>query len=238
MSRDRRYLLAVGLLLVGTAGCTAEDKSDVTGTGPVPQTETDADTDTDSDTDTDTDADTDADTDSDTDADADTDADSDTDADTDTDADIDCANPPAPEPVDALNCTTSTLACGETVRATTEGGTSQLNGADYASSWGCAVVGSSSYQGGERMHAFVHPGTGSVQVELDSPCEDLDLFVMRWESDETCVRSGVSIGECEGDTHNGGGAVTVYNTNESRYVIVVEGADGEIAPYDLRLVCP
>jgi hypothetical protein len=124
------------------------------------------------------------------------------------------------------------------VVATTEGGTSVVSGADYASSWACAVVGAESYSGVERMHSFEHPGTGYVEVSLDSPCEHLDLFIMRWTDDESCVRSGVSILECEANVDADGGAVSVYNTTPARYVIVVEGADGEEAPYGLSVTCP
>jgi hypothetical protein len=88
------------------------------------------------------------------------------------------------------------------------------------------------------MHAFEHPGTGTIQVNLDSPCEDLDLFVIRWASEDSCVRSGVSVGECEGDAGSGGGSVEIYNSSPARYVIVVEGENGEEAPYGLSIDCP
>ena len=88
------------------------------------------------------------------------------------------------------------------------------------------------------MHAFEHPGTGYVDIILDSPCEDLDIFAMRWSDDESCVQSGVSIGECEGDAGSGGGEITIYNSEPARYVIVVEGENGEEAPYRLSIDCP
>ena len=44
--------------------------------------------------------------------------------------------------------------------------------------------------------------------------------------------------ECEGDAGSGGGSVEVYNSSPARYVIVVEGENGEEAPYGLGIDCP
>jgi hypothetical protein len=167
----------------------------------------------------------------------DADADSDADADADSDVDPDCDDPPAPVDYDEANCITDTLSCGGALTAVTTGGTSNLDGRDYSSVWGCEVVGTESYQGPERMFEFLHPGTGFVTISLESPCEDLDLFAMYWSFADSCVRSGVSIIECEGDISTGGGAVSIWNNEPARYVVVVEGEFGEDAPFTLRADC-
>ena len=222
-----RFVAALIALISPACGLIDADKD----TAPTVIDEADADSDADADADADSDAD------SDSDADADADSDSDADADTDADADPICDDPPSPLPIDERSCTTAELGCGEAITTVTTGGTEQLSGADYASSWGCEVVGSSAYGGPERMFDFNHPGTGFVTIALDSPCADLDLFAAYWVSDESCLRSGVSIIECEGDVGAGGGSVQIWNNEPSRYVIIVEGAAGEEEPFTLSADC-
>lgn len=190
------------------------------------------------DTDTDTDADTDTDTDADADADTDTDADADTDADT--DADVDCDDGPTPEPIDADLCITDRmpLGCNESIVSTVEGGTQQLTGEAYAN-WFCEVVSDNDYTGTERMFEFIHPASGGVEFTLDTPCDDLDLFVFAWGDEESCPSAGVSITDCEGktggsDTHS----VNVWNNREARYLVAVEGEDSPEVPFALTITCP
>ena len=150
--------------------------------------------------------------------------------------DEDCEDPPAPREYDSA-CITDELVCGDSVIGTTMDGTNNLTGADYASFWACAVVGTSSYAGPERMYEFVHPGTGTVTISLASPCANLDLFAMRWEA-HSCMQTGLSILECEADISSGGGSFEIWNNEPSRYVIVVEGANGEEAPFEVSARCP
>jgi hypothetical protein len=88
------------------------------------------------------------------------------------------------------------------------------------------------------MYEFFHPGTGDVTITLDSPCDELDLFAAYWTFDDSCLRSGVSLFECEGDIDSGGGSFTIWNNEPSRYVVVVEGPEGQEAPFSLSATCP
>ena len=225
---NRSLLVLFALLLA----CSEKPQAD-TGSH-LPSTDADADTDADSDTDTDSDAD----ADSDTDADSDADTDADTDADADADADIDCTNPDPLPSYDAGTCTTDTLSCGDVVLSTTAGGTSQVNGADYSSAWACAVVGTSSYSGAERMFEFIHPATGAVQFDLHSPCDELDLFVVAWGSEDACVQHGSALSECEASVDRGDDQTSVWNNVDSRYIIIVDGPDGAEVPFQLSITCP
>ena len=69
------------------------------------------------------------------------------------------------------DCLSGTLACGETVTNTTEGGEPSLHGGDYQS-WYCMTSEDTDWTGNERMYEFLHPGTGSITVSLSSPCGD------------------------------------------------------------------
>jgi hypothetical protein len=138
---------------------------------------------------------------------------------------------------DSGTCQAETaLSCGESVLATNANGPSQLDGGAYASFWACAVVGTENYSGNEQHFFFEHPGTGYVRIGLDSPCEDLDLFVVRWDGG-SCLHPGLSIVECEGQVSSGGGWLYVWNNNPAGYVIVVDGPNGENGPYGVTLNC-
>ena len=191
------------------SGCTITAKGQDTGT-----TETNADTGDDSDTDVDTGAG----------------------FDTGIDVAVDCDDAPEPETWDSTTCVTATIGCGESLLSTIEGGTSLLSGAQYASYWACAVVGPQSYRGTERMFAFQHPGTGWATITLVSPCDNLDLFAAYWE-DESCLDERSVVTECEGDTSGGGGWVRIWNNRPRRYVLVVEGPEGEEAPFGIGVSC-
>jgi len=130
---------------------------------------------------------------------------------------------------------TDSLGCEQSIVSTTEGGSTVLSGADYASFWACAVVGTSEYQGSERMFELDHPGDGWIQIDLDTPCTDLDIFAMRWESN-SCVQSGISILECEGGI-GGDNSVRMWNNEPARYVVVVEGPSGQEEPFGLSMTC-
>lgn len=150
--------------------------------------------------------------------------------------DIDCeAELAAPEWSEATCRLPEALTCGGTVQSNTLGGPSELDGGDYQSFY-CAQTGSSGYQGSEQHIAFRHPGTGTVELALDSPCEDLDLFVMRWD-DDSCVRSGLSIVECEGGIGLSN-VVELWNNEPATYVLVVESESGEPAPFAVSARCP
>lgn len=147
-------------------------------------------------------------------------------------AEVDCD---ADYAIDLDTCTSGELSCGQTLFANNLGAPSALDGGNYSSFWACQVVGSGSYLGPERMFEFRHPGTGDVEVSLSSPCGDLDLFVMRWE--DGCVRDGYPVNECEGEIGPGGGRITIWNNEPSRYLIVVDGPEGQTDNYAVGLDC-
>jgi hypothetical protein len=216
------------LLLMALVGCTTKDISEPSDTG----------TDSDSgvladDPDTDTDADADADADSDLDGDLDGDSGGAPDVDADDPGDIDCEEDIDVEVQDT--CVSGPLNCGESLVSTTIGGLSESTGVEY-SSWFCAVVGSDSYTGPERVYRFDHPGTGNATIELESPCGELDVFAAFW-SDDTCPTADHSVGECEGDVGAGDGSITIWNSSPRSYLVYVDGPDGAEANFGLSATC-
>ncbi len=153
------------------------------------------------------------------------------------DLNIDCDASVADLTWDSGTCQAdTTLSCGDSVIATNEGGPSQLDGSAYASFWACAVVGTSNYTGPEQHFFVEHPGTGYIRIALDSPCEDLDLFVVRWDGG-SCLHKDLSIVECEGQVSSGGGWVYIWNNEPSAYIVVVDGPNGETGPYGVTVNC-
>jgi hypothetical protein len=229
----RLYATPVLLLL----GCSIFDKGGAglgEGTEPQPADDTAA-----AEGDADTDADADGDTDADADGDSDADADGDSDADTDADSDVDCTEDVAPpDPIDA--CVTDTIRCGDHITSTTARGTKVFAEADYEA-WFCNYGESTDYAGQERVYEFVHPGTGDVQFILDAPCEDLDLFVFRWDywdSEGSCPTADNSVPECEVDDSSGGGEVSVWQDKEAHYLISVDGRVPVDTQFTLSVICP
>jgi hypothetical protein len=142
---------------------------------------------------------------------------------------------PAPEDREGPDCVTREISCGESFEATIEGGTSVMTGDAYQS-WYCEVVGSSSYAGTERVYEFYHPGTGNATISLDSPCANLDLFAAYWTSD-SCPTAENSILECEGSIDSGDDSITIWNNEERRYLVVVDGPYGDEEAFGLSVSC-
>jgi hypothetical protein len=178
----------------------------------------------------------DADTDGDADTDTDGDADADSDADSDADADPDFCDDALPEtPPAGPDCLSGTLACGGSITATTVGGRQDYAAEQYES-WYCLVPWSS-YAASERVYALTLPGKSVASVDLYSPCDDLDLIVLRWE-DEGCPDPETLIAECEADDSPAGGAIeTIYSDRESRYLVVVDGKNVAEDNFTLTVTC-
>lgn len=129
------------------------------------------------------------------------------------------------------DCLSGTLACGETVTNTTEGGEPSLHGGDYQS-WYCMTSEDTDWTGNERMYEFLHPGTGSITVSLSSPCGDLQLIAMAWSDEESCPYPGVAVLECEADS----ASLEIWNNSQTRYVLIIDGESDQ--PFSLGVTCP
>lgn len=171
------------------------------------------------------------------DADSDSDSDTDSDADGDSDTDLDCDDPPAAAGLDGPDCVTTSIGCNDSLVGTTEGGTDVMDGESYQN-WYCTPSTASEYGGLERVYEFQHPGKGNVEITLETPCADLDLVAIYWESDE-CPLPEYSILECDAkvgtdSTHS----LTIWNNEPRRYLVVVDGIAGAEVPFRLSTSCP
>ena len=110
---------------------------------------------------------------------------------------------------------------------------------EYAS-WYCYVFPEGDYSGSERIYHFRHPGTGTVTIELDSPCADLDLFSFQWEywvTEQTCPTASNTL-NCDVAKGSGGGSVSIFDNSVSNYLIVVDGPEPVSDIFALSVTCP
>ena len=153
--------------------------------------------------------------------------------------DFDCEQSVQPLPPTA-ECVTRNISCGDWFVDTTEGGASVMDAEEY-SSWYCAAFPDGDYDGSERIYYFTHPGSGTVNIELNSPCSELDLIVFQWEywaSDGTCPNDGHSIAACDMAKGGSGGSLDVWDNSDSHYMIIVDGPDPVEDLFELGVTCP
>jgi len=214
-------ILSLGWLAVG--GCTmVECASKPDDSAP----EGDTDTDTDADTDGDTDAD----------ADGDTDADADADADSDSDTDPEFCDQRLPDtPPGGPDCITNTIRCGQTITATTEGGSDHFDSVHYENFF--CLVPSGDYHGPERVYVIELEGDVLATFELYSPCADHDVIVLRDDDGRDCPDSDQLLTECESDVSSGSGSTSVWTDRSTRYLVIVDGKQGAEDNFELSVVC-
>ncbi len=151
-------------------------------------------------------------------------------------SDIDCDSTEGKgvEPTDG--CVTAELSCGDKIVGHVEGGgENRYEGRFYQAKF-CEAR-TDKYRGEERVYRFRMPEHQIANIELDSPCEDLDLFVMQW-SQGSCPTMGASVGTCDASTKRGGGKIEMESiTRERELLLVIEGKGGVTAPFGLEITC-
>lgn len=133
-------------------------------------------------------------------------------------------------------CVTKTIECGDTVEGNTLGGKSNFDGEFYRSKY--CVPFDNGYGGKERVYRLEVPAHTIADIWLDSSCEDLDLFALRWNYDGKCPTVKHLISECEGDESSGGGHVRVVATTRSaEYLVAVDGKNQATGAFGLTVDC-
>jgi len=105
-----------------------------------------------------------------------------------------------------------------------------LNGADNVSLYGCdGNIYNVENNGPEVVHTFVTTTTGWVNITLSNLQGNLELFLLR-----SCDRGGcVDFSESPGTTPE---QITAY-LQPGTYYVVVDGYNGAVSPYTLRVDC-
>ncbi|MEC7985833.1 MAG: hypothetical protein VX278_11765 [Myxococcota bacterium] len=146
---------------------------------------------------------------------------------------------------DEQSCFTGFLDCGDVIASNTGGGNSTFFDSELYTDWYAMASNNSDYSSTERVYYFNHPGNGSVQVNLISPCENTDLWYFKTYDDDFGECPYETCGPCRNDNaHSGKNAaltdsVQMYDTSETAsYIIVVESQSGDDAPFVLQVECP
>jgi len=153
---------------------------------------------------------------------------------------VDCTPGAVPVMGNLDTCISDVLTCGSSVITTTEGGNSVMDADDYLA-WFC-VVPDGDYIGSERTYNITVPAGQKATFTLESPCDDLDIFALRWElweSSELCPDYGNSVIECEADDSREGGEVEVFAdpAQDTNYLVIIDGPDAEQAAFALDIAC-
>ncbi len=151
---------------------------------------------------------------------------------------VDCDRPVELTPID--ECVMDELECDSDrpVLSTTAGAPSNWGELEYTR-WTC-IIPDHPYDGPETVFYFTHPGTGYVNIQLHAPCEELDLIAVRWPywaEEDSCPTSESTLSQCEGSDTRGDDDITLYETAEVDYLIVVDGPEGEETNFTLYADC-
>lgn len=160
---------------------------------------------------------------------------------------VDCTPGAVPATGNVDECVSQAIACGQTIVATTQGGTNYFNDDMYVD-WTCTPTPDGQYAGAEKVFALEVPLGQTATITLEAPCEDLDVMALRWEfweRDGECPYPGISLVDCEMDEGRGGGEIVVtadFNDPSGEdpntsFLVVVEGPDGEQTPFALSVAC-
>ena len=154
--------------------------------------------------------------------------------------DIDCDEIVEQDPVD--ECVMRPLMCDRErpLLSTTKRSPSNWDTSEYIA-WTCLVT-DDPYDGPETVFHFEHPGTGNIEIQLHAPCEELDLFAVRWPdwSDDGDCPAEENAGSllCEGSHDSGDDTLTLFENVPVDYLIVVDGPEGERTNFTIVAECP
>ncbi|MCB9766297.1 MAG: hypothetical protein H6739_41360 [Alphaproteobacteria bacterium] len=139
-------------------------------------------------------------------------------------------------PPDGPDCVTASIACGETVTGTTEGGGSQFTLDLYQSAY--CFVPFENYDGPERVYALDLPADTLAEIDVDTSCEDMGFAALKWDPSTCPPNEGHNITICEGLQYGTGGSVdiTPFDT-ETRHLLVVDAPSGTEAAFTIEVTC-
>ncbi|MCB9794857.1 MAG: hypothetical protein H6741_19300 [Alphaproteobacteria bacterium] len=151
----------------------------------------------------------------------------------DVDCDLDAYSTAAPA---GPGCLSGTIACGETVYGTTDGGDNLMEADLYRASFCFVPYGD--YDGPERVYALEIPRDTRATVHIDTSCTDLAHAIMRWPDEDRCPYGDqFLISECEGDDAGSGGTEVLEIFNPGRFLVVIDGDAGVTGNFGIQVEC-
>jgi hypothetical protein len=150
------------------------------------------------------------------------------------DSDVDCdARMKAPKAA----CAMQEIKCGDTVQGTNKGQGMHFGDAFYRAKF-CTPRSESYDESPDAVYALTVPANMLAEIRLASPCEDLDLFSVRWSNDTRCPSVSTNTGECEASTKTAGDKIRIVSVGrDEEHLVWVDGKRGSIGNFELRVDC-
>ncbi len=135
------------------------------------------------------------------------------------------------------DCATDVLTCNSTIIGHTRGGVDRYDSEFYESHF-CWPSTTDHDSGDERVYQFDLPPNTMADIALDTPCADLDMMVIRQNSD-TCPKANQIVPQCEMALEEGKKREQIHlvTINKSRWWVVVEGSGDAEGAYALSVQC-
>ena len=150
------------------------------------------------------------------------------------DSDVDCdAKLKAPKAA----CAIQAIQCGDTIQGTNKGQGMHF-GDDFARAKFCTPRSESYDESPDAVYALTVPANMLADIRLTSPCEDLDLFSVRWSNAQRCPSVSTNTGECEASTKTAGDQIRIVSVGrDEEHLVWVDGKRGNIGNFELRVDC-
>ncbi len=140
------------------------------------------------------------------------------------------------------DCVTDFIECDQTIIGHTRGGTKNFSTKWYESNF-CTPATTFHDSGDERVYKFSFPDDKEWRAwfTLDTPCADLDVFVIQWDGTKCPTDAHIGQGmECDAKVQDGTARErpeAVTDGNWRNWLVVVEGKDGEEGAFALTAQC-
>jgi hypothetical protein len=137
----------------------------------------------------------------------------------------------------ASGCSLRTIACGETIESSNAGQARNFDDAFYRSKF-CTPRSADYEESPEAVFALTVPAEMKADVYLETPCDDLDLFSIRWPHTDRCPTKSTSTGECEGSTKGSEDTIRIMAVGrDEKHLVWVDGKNGATGNFRLRVKC-
>lgn len=136
------------------------------------------------------------------------------------------------------DCVTAEVSCGETIIGHTRGGIQRFDTRFYEAMF-CTPATTNHDGGDERVYVLELPEPRTrALVYLDTPCADLDLGAVLYNSDY-CPSKSSTINRCEMTRKPGTKRemVDLWNDVPSKWYLIVEGVGDEEGAFALTVQC-
>lgn len=154
----------------------------------------------------------------------------------DTEAPAECDEELDESPPGGPDCYTGTLACGDSLTATTVGGSEVMDGDLYEE--GYCFVPFEDYDAAERAYLLEVPEDTMVTLTADFGCQDMAVVAMLWSDEDTCPYEGSGVFVCEGKGASGAAELLILpDDRDSLYVVVVDAPAGQEGVFTLDVLC-